>query len=292
MNSSSLQARWIVIPPFRNDLIWRRVVHNAIVDSGWRSHDYDADAVDAPLSDPRTILLTSDVQKAFDAGATKDTVVVIISEPGIRLPDVDMLDAPHPHVASLTDLMAKACRLPADRIFHSSDFADDPVEILDGVHIPKTPSPVENITLPTRLTALNTAVAVLDPTIARARWEPDVFNYDCRSIPGGTRGELDLTGRPRFLISGPYITLPPGRWRAVYQLAFDQAGSRPRFRLDWGSQATYASYDFVPGRAGAFEITQDYLWTENAPAELRIVVLEGVFHGRMNFSGAEIIRVD
>ena len=292
MNRSSSQARWIVVPPFRNDLIWREAVCRAAVGSGWRPHDFDLDPTNAPLDDPQAILLTADVQKALDAGASGETISAIISNPGIRFPEVDTAGAAHPHAAWLTDLMAKVSLLPSERIFRAADFTSGPVEVLAGVPIDAPPPSVGHETLSAHLNALTTAVALLDPAIPNARWEPDVFNYDSRSIPGGTRGELDLTGRPRFLISGPYITLPPGRWRAAYRLTFDQAGSRPRFRVDWGSQADYVSEEFVPNQAGVFEIVQDYVWKENAPAELRIIVLEGVFDGRLTFSGAEISRVD
>ena len=287
-----MKARWVVIPPFHNDFAWRRIISQAVVTAGQRIFDYDAAPATAPLLDPQTVLITADVQKALHAGATAETMAVIISGRGIRLPDEYTRDGPHPHVAFLTDLMAKCHLLPEDRVFRAFEFSEQPVQILESIWLNNSLKPEKNIQLPPHLLALNEAVSVLDPQVTRAEWRPSLFNYDSRPADDGVAGDLDLTGRPRFLISGPYITLPPARWRAIYRLEFDAAGSRSRFRLDWGMHDKYLSQDFAPGRAGVFQITHECVCPQSAPVELRVVLLEGVFHGRMRFHGATVIRVD
>ncbi|MGO4410927.1 MULTISPECIES: hypothetical protein [unclassified Brevundimonas] len=287
----SSTARWIVVPTFRNDIAWRAAVVAAAAEAGLRLHDLDAFPQDAPLSDPGTVILTADAQRAVEAGVTALHLAGLIAAPGMRLSDADDPDAPPPHIAVLTDLMARTALLPPDRLFRSADFDAGPVEVLPGVKVHRpAPAPTDTPLSP-RLRAVTEAVALLDPARPQAVWAPELFNYDSRTVPGGARGQLDLTGRPRFMITGPYITLPPGRWRATYRLTFDAKGSRPRFRVDWGSQTDFISKEFTPGRAGVFEIVQEYDWTERAPCELRIIVLEGVFDGRMTFSGAQISRV-
>ena len=287
-----MKARWVVIPPFHDDLTWRNIVSQEVVKAGQRIYDYDAAPATAPLLDPQTVLITADVQNALNAGAKAEAIAVIISGRGIRLPDDYNRDGPHPHAAFLTELMAKCHLLPGDRVFRAVELSEQPVQILENIWLTNSVGSEKNIQLPSHLTALNQAVSILDPRVTCAEWLPSLFNYDSRLADDGVAGDLDLTGRPRFLISGPYITLPPARWRAIYRLEFDAAGSRPRFRLDWGMQDNYGSKDFTPGRAGLFQITHEYVWPQSAPVELRVVLLEGVFHGRMRFHGARVTRVD
>lgn len=289
-SSSSSHARWIVVPPFRHDAAWRAAVASAVAEAGLRLHDLDADPQHAPLGDPKAVILTADANQPLAAGIPPEALAGLIAGPGMRLDGDEAPDALPRHVAVYTELMGRIDLLPAHRLFRNGDFASGAVEIFPGLRLHR-PAIAPSTPLSPRLQALTEAVALLDPASPKAVWAPDLFNYDSRIVPGGTRGQLDLTGRPRFMITGPYITMPPGRWRATYRLTFDAKGSRPRFRVDWGGQTDFLSKEFVPGRPGVFEIVQDYVWTERSPSELRVVVMEGVFDGRMTFSAVEIERI-
>lgn len=289
--SSSANARWIIVPPFRHDDAWRTAVTTAVAEAGLHLYDLDAAPQGAPLHDHKAVILTADAHQAIAAGVAAEALAGLIAGPGMRLNGDEAPDALPAHIVALTELMARTDLLPADRLFRSADFASGPVEVLPGLKLHRPTLTPAKASLSPRLHAVTEAVALLDPATPRATWSPDLFNYDSRTVPGGATGQLDLTGRPRFMISGPYITMPPGQWRATYRLTFDAKGSRPRFRIDWGGQADYVSEEFVPGRAGVFEIVQDYVWTERAVCELRVVVMEGVFDGRMTFSGAQIERI-
>ena len=52
-----------------------------------------------------------------------------------------------------------------------------------------------------------------------------------------------------------------------------------------------SSEEFTPGKPGLFEIEMDYIWREPAPAEFRILTLEGVFDGRLIFGGVKVSRI-
>ena len=289
-SSSSSHARWIVVPPFRHDAAWRAAVASAVAEAGLRLHDLDADPQHAPLGDPKAVILTADANQPLAAGIPPEALAGLIAGPGMRLDGDEAPDALPRHVAVYTELMGRIDLLPAHRLFRNGDFASGAVEIFPGLRLHR-PAIAPSTPLSPRLQALTEAVALLDPASPKAVWAPDLFNYDSRIVPGGTRGQLDLTGRPRFMITGPYITMPPGRWRATYRLTFDAKGSRPRFRVDWCGQTDFLSKEFVPGRPGVFEIVQDYVWTERSPSELRVVLMEGVFDGRMTFSAVEIERI-
>lgn len=286
--AASATARWIVVPPIQYQAVWRSAVAKAVEAAGLRLHDLDAAPETAPFNDPNVVILTSDANQVVLAGAPVDAVAGLMADSGIRIGHGD--EAPH-DLQAVTALLGRIGLLPPERIFRSDDFNAGPVEILKGVKLQRPGLPAQT-PLSARAKAVIDAVALLDPAQPRAIWAPELFNYDSRTAPGGTQGQLDLTGRPRFLITGPYIVMPAGRYRTTYQLSFDEKGSRPRFRVDWGGIEDYASEEFVPGRPGAFKITQEYLWAEAAPCELRIIVMEGVFEGRMTFSGAEIVRID
>lgn len=289
-NPASDTASWVVVPPFRHDAAWRAAVVAAAEAVGRRVYDLDAAPEAAPIDDAGAVLLTSDAFLPVQAGAPAEAVAGLMIGPGIRLdPDENPDSLPH-DIRLLTDLMGRMAALPSERIFRRSDFIAGEAEILPGLTL-TPPSAVREPSLSARLQAVSDAVALLDPAEPQAIWAPKLFNYNSRIVPGGGSGDLDLTGRPRCLLAGPYIVLPAGRWRATYKLKFDQGGSCARFRVDWGGVEDFLSQEFVPGCAGVFEIVQEYAWATPGPAEVRIILLEGVFDGRMSFSGAEISRV-
>lgn len=283
-------ASWVVVPPFRHDQAWRAAVIKAAEAAGRPVYDLDAAPEAAPMDDAGAVLLTSDASLPARAGAPAEAVAGLIA-PGIRLDPGEDPDALPQDIRILTDLISRMAILPPERIFRGRDFVAGAVEIIPGLAL-TPPAAVPEPLLSPRHQALTDAVALLDPLQPRATWAPDLFNYDSRSVAGGDRGDLDLTGRPRFLLFGPYIVLPTGRWRATYRLTFDERGSRHRFRVDWGRVEDWLFEEFVPGRAGVYEITQDYTLSAPAPAEIRIILMEAVFDGRVTFSGAEISRVD
>lgn len=281
-------ARWVVIPPFQEDAAWRHAVAKAVAAAGLHLHDLDTSPHGLPLNDSDIIVLTSDAHQVIKAGVPPEAVAVLMDS-GLRHAAEENPDALPQHIQMLTTLVGRISLLPPERVFRRNDFASGPVEILKGVWLqppagaPEPPS--------YRLRALAEAVTLLDPAQPHATWSPALFNYDSRLSPGGAPGELDLTGRPRFLITGPYIVMPAGRWRVVYRLTFDAAGSRFRFRADWGSATDFVSEEFTPGQAGVFELSQEYDWNGTDPCELRVILFEGVFDGEMTFSGAQVSRV-
>lgn len=284
-------ASWVVVPPFRHDAAWRTAIVKAATSAGRHVYDMDAAPELAPVGDPNAVLLTCDASRPIQAGAPAEAVAGLMIEPGIRIdPEEDPNSLPQ-DIRLTTDLMSRVAMLQQDRIFRRKDFASGPVEILPQLILTPPPTVGEPVLSP-RQQALTDAVALFDPASPKATWSPALFNYNSRRAAGGGFGELDLTGRPRCLLAGPYIVLPMGRWRATYRLTFDQGGSRARFRVDWGGVESFSSEEFVPGRAGAFELVQEYVWSSRAPAEIRVILLEGVFDGNVTFSGAEVSRVD
>lgn len=290
MNGVVATSSWVVVPPFRHDAAWRHAIVEAAHAVGRQVHDFDSAPDAAPLHDSRVVMLTTDASQPVRAGVPAEAIAGLIG-PGLRLESGDDTDALPQNIRAYTDLVGRMALLRPDRIFRCQDFVTGAVEIIKGITL-SAPRILGDPRLSPRLQAVDDAVQLLDPAVSHAIWAPELLNYNSRRISGGTSGELDLTGRSRCLIAGPYIVLPVGRWRATYRLTFDRTGSRSRFRVDWGGVHDFSSEEFVPGRAGIFEISQDYVWHDPGPAEIRVILLEGVFDGQMSFSGAEVSRIE
>lgn len=124
-----------------------------------------------------------------------------------------------------------------------------------------------------------------------ARWAPDIFRFDDRhpSIPGRDH-VIELAGRARALIYGPYIALRPGRWSITARFIVNQDAAAHRLRFEWGYTGSFASFTQSPGRAGEFALTIAHDWREPAAAEFKIIVAQGSLGGELEFLGAEIVR--
>ncbi len=282
--TATSRARWIILPAIRDHEAWRSAIAAATQAAGLHLIDWDAAPPADARDDPAAILLTKDADAAAAAGADPERTTVVL---GAGAPDVEAVPEGADRNAlllHLTQHLARAEAFAGARVVGVRDLNGAPVELAPGLNVapPPTAAPSDlarNLTLYGRPDAAVT-------------WGPSFFTFDPRNAEQGPRtGEMDLTGRPRFLIHGPYIVMPPGRWKAVFRLSFDRPGSRVRFRLDWGGQTEYDSEEFIPGKPGQFEIEMDYVWREPAPAEFRILVMEGVFDGRLTFGGVKVSRM-
>lgn len=282
LTTSKLQ--WVVFSP-------------SLYASHWRSKLYDLAAVanvsvwDDPKQESSAcdfgIVLTDDLSRALSCADQPDCLTAVALPPVIDLQscgdDAEVNACVEALSARINAIYAFPSHVDLDRAEVISipglpTFASE--EILKKQVRPMKP----------REAALQQALGVF--TQGECVWSPPLFTYDKRNdLSGPETGHLDVTGRPRFLVSGPYITMPVGTWRAQVSLSFDDDVSHRRFRIDWGGVETYASHEFCPGQSGRFDITLEHHWAESSPAELRIIVLEGVFHGHLLFEGAVISRL-
>lgn len=150
-------------------------------------------------------------------------------------------------------------------------------------------SGVEEGNLPKSNAALAKALSLFSS--GKAEWQACLFTLDAKHTTTSGAQRLDVTGRPRFLVFGPYFTLTPGRWRASFTLSFDAYAAQMKYWIDWGGVDDYTRTEVRPGRAGLYNISLDYLVSKPEPMELRIILTEGAFDGVLEFSGALIERV-
>lgn len=275
------RTRWIVVSPGRDHAVWCETILAAAAQQGQQAVILSPDA---PPTEGCAIIC-DDLDLARSSAAAED-IAVLPLEPFIDLTGCETDDEVNVRVIDTSRKIVTA--LSAEQAgFRFAAMIDGKMRLH---HLSITPPKGGETEGSAKEEALARACAVYRNDTAR--WSSAAFNFDPRNkVSAPILGELDVTGRPRFLVSGPYLLMPSGRWRATIRLSFDHHLSRAGFRVDWGGVDTYASHEFHPQRAGVFELALDHHWEAPASAELRVLVLEGVFHGAMTFHGATIEKV-
>lgn len=292
-------ARWIVLTPSPADAAWRQALSEAATAAGLRMIDAHPDHPQAVIDDPRTLVVTNMPSVAAEAGRKVSTVIVPDPELSIGATGA-LFDLSMPQSLWVSSrILAEACDLGDETVVLDAESmarTRGPIEIVPGVVVtPPQPAPLTYATPDEE--AAGAAVKVYRsgrPKVGhRATWGPAVFLYDERgSRDAAEVGAIDMTGRPRILVYGPYVGLPAGRWRLVVQFSIDEAATRRTLRIDWGTQADFVSHIVAPDRAGVYEIELEYDWTAAAPAEFRIILLEGAFSGTLIFRGGVVSQVE
>jgi hypothetical protein len=63
-------------------------------------------------------------------------------------------------------------------------------------------------------------------------WERDLFFIDDESKSARATRPVDITGKPRVLLYGPYISLPPGLWSANVALGFSREAAEMNYIIE------------------------------------------------------------
>lgn len=117
-------------------------------------------------------------------------------------------------------------------------------------------------------------------------WEPDLF-FATGAATGGApmsaSGPIDITGRARFLIFGPYINMAPGSWSATAVIGFsaETAGLSFLIEIAAGTQLSYARVQ--PTGEQVIETDLQFTIDDSAtqPVEIRIISERAAFDGRL-----------
>jgi hypothetical protein len=104
---------------------------------------------------------------------------------------------------------------------------------------------------------------------------------------------VDVTGRVRALIYGPYIRLPHGNWSAEVVLGFSQAATEVTFVVDVlsaGAQLCVTS--LRPPHEGVYSVNLGFVINEQSdhPVEFRVVNERAAFDGRVALSHVRLSR--
>jgi hypothetical protein len=96
-------------------------------------------------------------------------------------------------------------------------------------------------------------------------------------------GAIDITGHRRFLIYGPFITLPPGQWIAEVLLAFSQEATDMDFVVDANAGSQLAFVNIRPRKDGILPVTFSFEIGEanDSPLEIRVLNERAAFDGKL-----------
>lgn len=102
-------------------------------------------------------------------------------------------------------------------------------------------------------------------------------------------GAIELTGPARFIICGPYLHLPEGRWRMTIEIGVEECYSDNRLGADIFSQDILEAVEFrlPPNGDYAFDLEFQVVNTL-APVELRVQLLTGAIEGRLTLRSVEL----
>lgn len=129
------------------------------------------------------------------------------------------------------------------------------------------------------------------PIGATATWGPDQFDYPFKREYFGGGPDIDLTGRPRGLVYGPFVQLPPGTWQAEIDISVDPERGRVPLRFDWGAGQDFVSVFNSVTVPGQYSLALVNRWDAAAAVQMRIWLTEGIFRGRFSFIGCRVTRV-
>lgn len=272
---------WIVLPLLPSRDAWRAQLEEAAVTSGQVLHDWDQNpTVDLALN---TVLLTAYAETARAHQPDPARIVGLVDVFDVLVPDDAPPEQRHHLVQTATTSFAQFVSLPRNCVFDAGAFTGAPLEITPGLRITAPPQMAARTPLAEALTLYRED---------KTTWRPEILSWQAHHARGSEGMMVDLTGRPRTLVFGPYVVLPAGRWKVLFQLSFDREAAKYLFRIDWGGVDAFSSQEFRPGRPGVFEVEVNYAWEQPSPCEFRIQVREGVFNGQMGLSDLQISRID
>jgi hypothetical protein len=122
--------------------------------------------------------------------------------------------------------------------------------------------------------------------LGKITWERDLFfisEEPATQQPMPATRPVDITGRIRFLVYGPFINLPPGSWSASVIMGFspEAAGMTYIVEVFAGSQLTHARVE--PGNERIFEANLHFSIDAaiDHPIQIRIHNERPAFDGRL-----------
>lgn len=290
---ASSASRWVVITPNLAQAAWLDALRLGVAAAGLTLavRGFGADQIE-----PADIVVTDDPARALADGA--ETLVAVVPDPWTAADALEAAGEAYPfcmvtasrRLAQVNDLDLR------HRVIGHDEFAAEgaPVALFPDLTIKAPASIAESSRDPHRAAAANALrdlyAAGRIPEQLEMVWPLEFFTYHQGAMIPGKLGEFDLTGRPKFLVSGPYLWMPAGTWTAVTRFSIDEDASDRRYRFDWGSVTVFTEQHCVPEHAGLYEIEVIHTFETADSAEARMLITEGCFSGHADFLGVTVRR--
>lgn len=290
-------ARWIVITPTANRADWFDAIKLGAHLAGKDTVATWLDGYDQGRSAKDIVVVTDDAAMALENEASD--IVVLMPDPWSASEAIEATtgtEFPASAVQASQWLAQAADLAPRYRIVGSNQMHTPgaPLELFSDI-IVKTPSSVSahggGSPRPGPAGVFRDFYAKGSPEDVASNWPLELLAYHTASLIDGRLGQFDLTGRPRFLVTGPYLWMPAGTWTAKVRFGLDDDASRRRFRLDWGGVEHWTEQYFTPDHGGNYEMELTHTFARAEPCEVRLVITEGCFTGRVDFISVMISKV-
>ncbi len=280
-------AACILLLPGEAATAWRELLEAAAGEQ-WSIKAFAGQPLSAPSE--KTILLVSDIAHARHLEPARWIVVALDPGEAARAAAVVYDLPPEQGLWVVSRLLAEASTLSDARWI--TDRTVGAIEIVPGLMVPAA----EHLPEATDAGPARTALSLFADGAPRpgtsAEWARDLFRHTSTSgVVQGVPERLDITGRGRIVVFGPYVSLPPGDWRIRLRFWMDAPAARASWRLEWGDQARFATHAFRPGRAGRFEVEISHRWEAAAPSELRLALDVPAIDGVLGFEGVQVQRI-
>ncbi len=104
-------------------------------------------------------------------------------------------------------------------------------------------------------------------------------------------GPIDITGRARCLLCGPYIMLPPGAWSVSLTMLFSREAAEHEFLVEICTDRSLASGTIRPQQEGSAAVAIDFALGDSTehPINIRVSSVRAAFDGAIAVVGATLV---
>lgn len=277
--------------PSPNEQGWRHDLYRHAVASSWMTHEGALSKErDAELnhllvtSDPAQIL-SPDVDRWVVLGRSSSEAAAWIQS---------VLSLNGDECISLTSSVMAAADFLIHRGAEFVDADEDQVQVplLGDVkrnEVAALYSPNMDVVRRAKKTLAHFEILPTRPNVC-AEWDGSLLRVPGADVFGIEA--IDLTGRARGLVEGPFLALSPGRWRVDSEWSIADFTSEVALQFSWGPYGDAVNYFEPARRQGRYRVTMDALWSSVAPAMLGVSLMHPCFHGSLTLTNLYLSRVN
>jgi hypothetical protein len=115
-------------------------------------------------------------------------------------------------------------------------------------------------------------------------WERELFYLNeepaVEPNPPASR-PIDLTGRPRHIVHGPYITLPPGAWSVGIALGFSPEAAQLTYLVNVATDTVLSEITVQPDGARLLDVNLSFALAEPSGVTIHVCTERAAFDGRL-----------
>ena len=102
---------------------------------------------------------------------------------------------------------------------------------------------------------------------------------------------IDVTGRARDLVFGPYRLLSAGVWRARVAVTVCPDAARRQLEVEFGVYPDFTRVSLPYATPGRHEIELIHTFAADGHAEVRVILARAAFHGELAFDDVTVERL-